>query len=162
MIVYCNSRSFSEVSSLLPPAIETGCENLVHLAMDRPDLGVGSHEGTAWLPTRGAGQVEVSVYEGERPCVDQNRLLGEFEITNIEQAKKGVPQVEVSFALDTNGVLQVRRSPGVERLAPRRTDQAYCQIIERRSTPPHLQSTQAGKPRQSHAPPCPLLMFLGQ
>jgi len=51
--------------------------------------------------------VEVSVYEGERPCVDQNRLLGEFEITNIEQAKKGVPQVEVSFALDTNGVLQV-------------------------------------------------------
>jgi molecular chaperone DnaK (HSP70) len=52
-------------------------------------------------------EIEVAVYEGERPCVDQNRLLGEFEITGIERAKRGEPQVEVAFALDTNGVLQV-------------------------------------------------------
>jgi molecular chaperone DnaK (HSP70) len=51
--------------------------------------------------------VDCAVYEGERPCVDQNRPLGEFEISGIERAKKGEPQVEVTFALDTNGVLKV-------------------------------------------------------
>merc|ERR1711865_288026 len=49
----------------------------------------------------------VRVFEGERPCVDGNRLLGDFEITGIEIAKKGEPEIEVSFSLDANGVLNV-------------------------------------------------------
>merc|ERR1719424_477897 len=51
--------------------------------------------------------IDCNVYEGERPCVDGNRLLGDFEITGIERAKKGEAQVEVSFSLDANGVLNV-------------------------------------------------------
>ena len=51
--------------------------------------------------------VEIGVFEGERPCTDQNHLLGEFEITGIERAKAGEAQIEVTFALDANGVLHV-------------------------------------------------------
>lgn len=51
--------------------------------------------------------VDICVYEGERSCTDGNNLLGEFEITGIERAKRGVPQVDVTFDLDTNGCLQV-------------------------------------------------------
>jgi len=51
--------------------------------------------------------IEVCVYEGERPCTDGNRLLGEFTIHNIERAKHGEAQLEVTFALDANGILDV-------------------------------------------------------
>ena len=51
--------------------------------------------------------IEVPVYEGERQCVDGNNLLGEFEIKDIERAKRGVPQIEVTFSLDANGILNV-------------------------------------------------------
>lgn len=52
-------------------------------------------------------EIDVCVYEGERPCTDGNRLLGEFKISGIERAKKGEAQVDISFSLDANGVLQV-------------------------------------------------------
>merc|ERR1712039_348551 len=42
-----------------------------------------------------------------RPSTSDNRLLGDFRITNIEQAKRGQPKVEVTFELDTNGILKV-------------------------------------------------------
>jgi L1 cell adhesion molecule like protein len=51
--------------------------------------------------------IDVKIFEGERPCTDSNHLLGEFEITGIERAKAGEAQIEVTFALDANGVLQV-------------------------------------------------------
>ena len=51
--------------------------------------------------------IEIPVYEGERQCVDGNNLLGEFEIRGIERAKRGVPKVEITFALDANGILNV-------------------------------------------------------
>jgi len=51
--------------------------------------------------------IDVRVFEGERPCTDANHLLGEFTVTGIEIAKKGEASVEVAFALDANGVLQV-------------------------------------------------------
>jgi len=49
----------------------------------------------------------VSVYEGERLKATENNLLGEFNITGIERAKKGEPQINVSFAIDSNGILNV-------------------------------------------------------
>jgi L1 cell adhesion molecule like protein len=52
-------------------------------------------------------QVDVSVYEGERLKSDENNLLGEFTISNIENAKRGEPQIDVSFALDSDGILDV-------------------------------------------------------
>lgn len=51
--------------------------------------------------------IEICVYEGERPCVDGNRKLGEFSVHNIERAKREEPQIEVTFELDANGILHV-------------------------------------------------------
>jgi len=51
--------------------------------------------------------IEIRIFEGERVCTDQNHLLGEFDINGVERAKKGIPQVEVTFALDSNGILSV-------------------------------------------------------
>jgi heat shock protein 1/8 len=51
--------------------------------------------------------VDVCVYEGERPVTDGNNLLGQFTITGIERAKRGVPKILVSFGLDANGILSV-------------------------------------------------------
>merc|ERR1719331_513633 len=51
--------------------------------------------------------IDIRVYEGERPCTDGNRLLGEFTITDIERAKREEPQIEVCFELDSNGILNV-------------------------------------------------------
>lgn len=52
-------------------------------------------------------KVDVSVYEGERLKSDENNLLGEFTISGIESAKRGEPQVEVTFSIDSNGILNV-------------------------------------------------------
>jgi heat shock 70kDa protein 1/2/6/8 len=50
---------------------------------------------------------DVEIYEGERASVDANNKLGEFEITGIQKAKRGEPQIEVTFAIDVNGILKV-------------------------------------------------------
>ncbi|KAI5814163.1 heat shock protein 70 family [Pyronema omphalodes] len=51
--------------------------------------------------------VLIQVYEGERSMTKDNNLLGKFELTNIPPAPRGVPQIEVSFELDANGILKV-------------------------------------------------------
>lgn len=51
--------------------------------------------------------VLISVYEGERAMVKDNNLLGKFELTGIPPAPRGVPQIEVTFVLDANGILKV-------------------------------------------------------
>merc|ERR1712134_165333 len=51
--------------------------------------------------------VLIQVYEGERSMTKDNHLLGEFELTGIPPAPRGVPQIEVSFEVDANGILQV-------------------------------------------------------
>ncbi|KAL1990062.1 hypothetical protein VTN49DRAFT_6643 [Thermomyces lanuginosus] len=51
--------------------------------------------------------VLIQVYEGERPLTKDNNLLGKFELTGIPPAPRGVPQIEVSFDLDANGILKV-------------------------------------------------------
>ncbi|WPK24722.1 hypothetical protein PUMCH_002006 [Australozyma saopauloensis] len=51
--------------------------------------------------------VLIQVYEGERAMVKDNNLLGKFELTGIPPAPRGVPQIEVTFALDANGILKV-------------------------------------------------------
>jgi heat shock protein 1/8 len=52
-------------------------------------------------------QVDISVYEGERLKSDENNMLGEFTISGIESAKKGEPQIDVTFSIDSNGILEV-------------------------------------------------------
>jgi len=51
--------------------------------------------------------VMVKVYQGERPIASQNRLLGQFELTGIPPAPRGVPQIEVTFDIDADGILHV-------------------------------------------------------
>ena len=51
--------------------------------------------------------VTIKVYQGERPMAADNRLLGEFNLEGIPPAPFGVPQIEVAFNLDANGILQV-------------------------------------------------------
>jgi len=51
--------------------------------------------------------VTIQVYEGERPMTKDNHLLGKFDITGVPPAPRGVPQIEVTFEIDANGVLHV-------------------------------------------------------
>jgi molecular chaperone DnaK len=51
--------------------------------------------------------VDVHVLQGERPMASQNRTLGKFLLTGIPPAPRGVPQIEVTFDIDANGILNV-------------------------------------------------------
>ena len=51
--------------------------------------------------------VTIQVYEGERPLTKDNHLLGKFDLTGIPPAPRGTPQIEVTFEVDANGIMQV-------------------------------------------------------
>ena len=51
--------------------------------------------------------VEIKVYQGERAMAADNRLLGVFQLGNIPPAPRGIPQIEVTFDIDANGILNV-------------------------------------------------------
>jgi L1 cell adhesion molecule like protein len=51
--------------------------------------------------------VSIQVFEGERAMTRDNRLLGQFQLDGIPPAPRGIPQIEVSFDLDSNGILNV-------------------------------------------------------
>merc|ERR1711913_38066 len=51
--------------------------------------------------------VTIQVYEGERAMTKDNHLLGKFDLTGIPPASRGVPQIEVTFDIDANGILNV-------------------------------------------------------
>jgi len=52
-------------------------------------------------------QVELKVHQGEREMAADNKLLGQFNLTGIPPAPRGVPQIEVTFDIDANGILNV-------------------------------------------------------
>merc|ERR1712054_691720 len=54
--------------------------------------------------------VGIQVYEGERSLVKDNHLLGKFDLTGIPPAPRGTPQIEVTFEVDANGILNVQAS----------------------------------------------------
>jgi len=64
-----------------------------------------------WLIQRCTAQlqqeIDVVVFEGERPHVDANNKLGSFVISGVQRARAGEPKVDVTFALDANGILNV-------------------------------------------------------
>ncbi|WVQ65561.1 chaperone DnaK [Kwoniella botswanensis] len=51
--------------------------------------------------------VRIQVYEGERSMTKDNNILGEFDLNDIPPAPRGVPQIEVTFEIDANGILKV-------------------------------------------------------
>ena len=52
--------------------------------------------------------VDIHVLQGERPMAADNKTLGRFQLTNIPPAPRGVPQIEVSFDIDANGIVNVK------------------------------------------------------
>jgi len=55
----------------------------------------------------GQTQVELKVHQGEREMVADNKLLGQFQLQGLPPAPRGVPQVEVTFDIDANGIVNV-------------------------------------------------------
>ena len=52
-------------------------------------------------------EVTIHVLQGERPMASQNKSIGQFNLTGITPARRGVPQIEVTFDIDANGILKV-------------------------------------------------------
>ena len=52
--------------------------------------------------------VDIHILQGERPMAADNKTLGHFQLTNIPPAPRGVPQIEVSFDIDANGIVNVK------------------------------------------------------
>lgn len=52
-------------------------------------------------------EVTIHVLQGERPMANQNKSIGQFNLTGITPARRGVPQIEVTFDIDANGILKV-------------------------------------------------------
>ncbi|MBR5892288.1 MAG: molecular chaperone DnaK [Bacteroidaceae bacterium] len=52
-------------------------------------------------------EVTIHVLQGERPMAAQNKTIGQFNLTGIAPARRGVPQIEVTFDIDANGILKV-------------------------------------------------------
>ena len=62
--------------------------------------------------------VTIQVFEGERSMTKDNHLLGKFDLTGVPPAPRGVPQIEVTFEIDVNGILKVS--------AEDRKQEQYC------------------------------------
>ncbi len=100
-------------------------KDLVLLDVTPLSLGIETHGGlfvrlierNATIPTKNAqifttvvdnqDTVEVHVLQGEREIATENRSLGRFELVGIPPAPRGVPQIEVTFAIDSNGIVSV-------------------------------------------------------
>ena len=52
--------------------------------------------------------VDIHVLQGERPMSNDNRTLGRFQLTDIPPAQRGIPQIEVTFDIDANGIIDVK------------------------------------------------------
>lgn len=55
----------------------------------------------------GQTAIEVKIYQGERELVRDNKLLGNFNLVGIPPAPKGVPQIEITFDIDADGIVNV-------------------------------------------------------
>ncbi len=52
-------------------------------------------------------KVSIKIYQGQRERAEQNKLLGQFSLRGIEPASRGSPQIEVTFDIDSNGIVHV-------------------------------------------------------
>jgi heat shock protein 5 len=72
------------------------------------DTGIPTRKSQTFSThTDNQSRVSIDVYEGERSMTEDNHPLGKFELTGIAPAPRGIPQIEVTFEVDANGILQV-------------------------------------------------------
>ena len=77
--------------------------------------------------------VEVHVLQGERPLARDNRTLGRFQLTGIPPAPRGVPQIEVTFDIDANGIVNVSAKDKATNKEQKITDHLVERPVEGRS-----------------------------
>lgn len=65
--------------------------------------------------------VDIHVLQGERPMAADNKTLGRFQLTDIPAAPRGIPQIEVTFDIDKNGIVSVKPKT----LVPKRANHRY-------------------------------------
>ena len=53
-------------------------------------------------------EIEIKIYEGERIMTKDNYLIGEFKLSGIEKEPKGIPEIEITFEIDNNGIIKIR------------------------------------------------------
>ncbi|WP_416675239.1 molecular chaperone DnaK [Egbenema bharatensis] len=75
--------------------------------IDRNTTIPSSRNQTFSTATDGQTSVEIHVLQGERALAKDNKSLGKFQLTGIPPAPRGIPQIEVSFEIDANGILKV-------------------------------------------------------
>ena len=63
-------------------------------------------------------QVGIKVLQGEREMATDNKMLGQFELEGIPPAPRGLPQIEVTFDIDANGIVHVSAKDKVGSLPP--------------------------------------------
>ena len=79
--------------------------------------------------------VEVHVLQGERPIARDNRTLGRFQLVGLPPAPRGVPQIEVAFDIDANGIVNVTAKDMATGKEQKITDHRFGRTLEGRSRP---------------------------
>ena len=85
-------------------------------------------------PAPRATQVGIKVYQGEREMAADNNQLGQFDLVGVPPAPRGVPQIEVTFDIDANGIVHVSAKDKASVLACRAGNPAN---MPPSNTPPH-------------------------
>jgi len=76
--------------------------------------------------------VEIHVLQGERELATYNKTIGKFQLTGIPPAPRGMPQVEVTFDIDANGILHVTAKDKAHRQGSRRSASSFERTLGRR------------------------------
>ena len=95
--------------------------------------------------------VEVHVMQGERPMARDNRTLGKFNLDGIPPAPRGVPQIEVTFDIDANGIVNVQAKDKGTGKEQKITITASSGLTQGRSRPDDAATPKRTRPRTSSA-----------
>jgi len=83
----------------------------------------------------GQTAVDIHILQGERPMAGDNMSLGRFRLDGIPPAPRGVPQVEVTFDIDANGIIHVTRARQGERQGTEDHCHRFDQLEQERNRP---------------------------